>query len=82
MDLDILLIQWMKSGDDTAIERFVRKYYPQILQYCRLHIHDPGHAEDLTQETFERFFRSLRQYQPYGKPANYLYAIAANNCRD
>ncbi len=82
MDLDILLIQRMKSGDDTAIERFVRKYYPQILQYCRLHIHDPGHAEDLTQETFERFFRSLRQYQPYGKPANYLYAIAANNCRD
>lgn len=82
MDLDLLLIQRMKSGDNAAIESFIRKYYPQILQYCRLHVHDPGYAEDLTQETFEHFFRSLRQYQPYGKPANYLYAIAANSCRD
>ena len=82
MDLDLLLIQRMKSGDNTAIESFIRKYYPQILQYCRLHVHDPGYAEDLTQETFEHFFRSLRQYQPYGKPENYLYAIAANSCRD
>lgn len=82
MDLDLLLIQRMKNGDDTAIERFVRKYYSQILQYCRFHVRDPGHAEDLTQDTFEKFFRTLRQYHPYGKPANYLYAIAANGCRD
>lgn len=82
MDLDLLLIQRMKNGDDAAIEGFVRKYYPQILRYCCLHIHDPGYAEDLTQETFERFFRSLRQYHAYGKPSNYLYAIAANGCRD
>ena len=50
MDLDLLLIQRMKSGDNAAIESFIRKYYPQILQYCRLHVHDPGYAEDLTQE--------------------------------
>ncbi len=31
MDLDLLLIQRMKSGDNTAIESFIRKYYPQIL---------------------------------------------------
>ncbi len=36
MDLDLLLIQRMKSGDNAAIESFIRKYYPQILQYCRL----------------------------------------------
>ena len=63
MDLDLLLIQRMKSGDNTAIESFIRKYYPQILQYCRLHVHDPGYAEDLTQETFEHFFRSLRLWK-------------------
>ena len=82
MDADFLLLHRMKYGDDQAIEDFVRKYYPMILRYCHLHIQDTGYAEDLTQETFVRFFRTLNKYQHYGKAANYLYVIAGNLCRD
>ena len=82
MDADFLLLHRMRNGDDQAIEDFVRKYYPMILRYCHLHIHDTGYAEDLTQEAFARFFRTLSQYQHYGKAANYLYVIAGNLCRD
>ena len=82
MDADFLLLHRMWHGDDQAIEDFVRKYYPMILRYCQLHIQDLGYAEDLTQETFARFFRTLNQYQHYGKAANYLYVIAGNLCRD
>ena len=82
MDADFLLLHRMRNGDDQAIEDFVRKYYPMILRYCHLHIQDLGYAEDLTQETFARFFRTLHQYQHYGKAANYLYVIAGNLCRD
>jgi len=82
MDADFLLLHRMRHGDDQAIEDFVRKYYPMILRYCQLHIQDLGYAEDLTQETFARFFRTLHQYQHYGKAANYLYVIAGNLCRD
>ena len=82
MDSDFLLIQKMKIGDEQAIDAFVHKYYPVILQYCRLHVRDYGHAEDVTQETFEHFFRTLSRYQHYGKAANYLYVIAANACKD
>ena len=82
MDGDFLLLHRMKNGEEQAIEAFVRKYYPMILRYCRLHIQDSGFAEDLTQETFARFFRTLHQYQHYGKAANYLYVIAGNLCRD
>ena len=77
-----LLLHRMRNGDDHAIEDFVRKYYPRVLRYCHLHIYDTGYAEDLTQETFARFFRTLSQYQHYGKAANYLYVIAGNLCRD
>ena len=70
MDEDFWLIRRMKQGDEQAIEDFVRKYYPVILRYCRIHIQDPGYAEDMTQETFARFFRTLPQYQHYGKAAN------------
>ena len=82
MDSDFLLIHRMKNGDDAAIETFVRKYYPTILRYCHLHVKDQSYAEDTTQEVFARFFRTLNQYQHYGKALNYLYVIAANICRD
>ena len=82
MDVDFLLLHRMRHGDDQAIEDFVRKYYPRVKRYCQLHIQDLGYAEDLTQETFARFFRTLSQYQHYGKAANYLYVIAGNLCRD
>ena len=82
MDADFLLLHRMRHGDDQAIEDFVRKYYPMILRYCHLHIQDTGYAEDLTQDTFVRFFRTLHHYQHYGKAANYLYVIAGNLCRD
>lgn len=79
---DTQLIRRMKNGDEDAIDEFVRKYYPQILQYCRLHSPDLHSAEDMTQETFLRFFRTLPNYRHYGKAANYLYVIAGNCCRD
>ena len=82
MDSDFLLIHRMKNGDDAAIETFVRKHYPVILRYCHLHLSDKSYAEDATQEVFARFFRTLNQYQHYGKAQNYLYVIAANICRD
>lgn len=82
MDTDFIRIQQMRQGREDALEAFVRKYYPKILQYCRVHIADAGYAEDLTQETFVRFFGSLDRYRHYGKAANYLYVIAANLCRD
>lgn len=50
----------------------MEKYYPAILRYCRLHIDDYGYAEDMAQETFARFFRTLRQYRHYGKVALWL----------
>lgn len=82
MDGDFLLLQKMRMGDETAIDSFVLKYYPKILRYCRQHIRDYNDAEDMTQETFVRFFRTLKQYRHYGKAANYLYVIAANVCHD
>lgn len=78
MESDILLISQIKSGKNEASERFIKKYYASIYQYCLLHIHDRYYAEDLTQETFLRFFASLETYREYGKTKNYLYRIASN----
>lgn len=82
MDEDLLLILRMRAGDDSAVDTFVRKYYPSIFRYCRMHVPDVMYAEDLTQETFVRFFQSFGNYRHSGKAANYLYTIASNACRD
>lgn len=82
MDSDEWLIQRIRKGDDFAIEEFVRKYYPMIMTYCSKRVRDSNLAEDITQETFEHFFRSLSLYKHYGKIKNYLYTIAGNLCKD
>ncbi len=82
MDADFLLIQKMLADDEDAVEAFVSRYYTPILRFCALRIGDRDLAEDLTQETFERFFRHLESYRHQGKAGNLLYTIAANACRD
>lgn len=40
MDRDFSLIQKMRTGNEAAVEVFVKKYYPAILRYCCLHIYN------------------------------------------
>ena len=40
MDIDFLLLQRMKRGDENAFDVFVRKYYKEILNYCNYHCPD------------------------------------------
>ena len=82
MDLDFLLIRKMKQGDEEAFDLFVHKYYKDILSFCNYHCFDKEYAEDLTQETFIRFFTGLAAYRHRGKVKNYLYTIANHLCID
>lgn len=82
MDTDFLLIRKIKSGDGSAGDAFVRKYYSDILKFCSYHCTNRENAQDMTQETFVRFFSKLSNYQHQGKAKNYLYTIAGNLCID
>ena len=82
MNIDFLLIQKMKHGDESAFDIFISKHYEEILKYCNYHCLDASYAEDLTQETFLHFFERLSDYRYMGKTRNYLYTIAGNLCRN
>ena len=41
---DYLLILQMKQGNENAFDKFVRKYYAEILLYCRNHCLDQTEA--------------------------------------
>ena len=76
------LVRSIKLGDEDAAEELVRRYYPAILRYCKWHCSSVEKAEDLTQETFLKLFRSLPQYKGKKKFKAYLYTIANHLCID
>ncbi len=68
-------------GDAGAIRALVERFQGDVFTLCfRLlaHRHD---AEDVTQETFVRVFRSLRRWDSSRPLRPWILAIAANRCR-
>lgn len=59
----------------------LRDQYDKIYRYCYFKVKNKEIAEDLTQETFLKYF-SQTSYISKGKPLAYLYTIAKNNCFD
>ena len=55
--------------------------YDKIYRYCYFKLNHRETAEDITQETFLRYFSSAR-YEEKGKSLQYLYTIARNLCID
>ena len=55
--------------------------YDKIYRYCYYKVNNATAAEDITQETFLRFFEN-HSYQENGRALNYLYTIARNLCID
>jgi RNA polymerase sigma-70 factor, ECF subfamily len=62
---------------DTVHELFEQLRDPVFGFLLRL-THDAGEAEDLTQETFLRLFRHLRDQRPLDNPRAWLFTVAHN----
>lgn len=59
----------------------ISEQYDKIYRYCYFKLKNQYLAEDITQETFLRFFES-NSYKDAGRPLAYLYTIARNLCID
>ncbi|MBR1560606.1 MAG: sigma-70 family RNA polymerase sigma factor [Clostridia bacterium] len=57
----------------------LREEYDRLLRYCYVKTRDRALAEDITQETFLRFWNA-RAYEDTGREMAYLYTIARNLC--
>lgn len=59
----------------------LNEQYDKIYRYCYFKLKSKEAAEDITQESFLRYFGSIR-YKEKGKSLQYLYTIARNLCID
>ncbi len=76
------LLQKIRDGDITSLDKLIAFYYPDILRYCLWHTPNRQTAEDATQDTFLKTIRHLDAYVHRGKFKAYIYKIAANVCVD
>ncbi len=71
-----------RNGDMSAFELLVSRYQNAILNFIYRSIGDYHRAEDLSQETFLRVFKSASRYEPRAQFKNWLYKIAVNLCKN
>lgn len=73
-----LMVRRIKNGDDNAFREFFFLMQPGIYRYLYRYLCDQNSAEDLTQETFVKFWIHRKQLDPSFSPKSYLYRIARN----
>ena len=79
---DWSIVESCLNGNREAYALLVKKYEKSIFNIvCRL-IGTTEEARDITQETFIKAYKSLRQVKPELKFSNWLFKIATNLCKD
>ena len=76
-----LLHRFLAARDEGAFTALVRRHGPLVLGVCRRVLHHRQDAEDVTQETFLRVFRSLRRWDSSRPLRPWVLGIAVNRCR-
>ena len=75
-----LVSAWLESRDEDAARRLVEILHPQIFRIVQNHIPRGMDAEDLAQDIFVQFFRTLERYDPSRALENWLSRLALNVC--
>lgn len=82
METENNLIQAHLRGDRQAFRELVERHTPGIYNLAYQYTRDQMEAENLTQETFLRVYRALSRFRPGSPFRPWLFAIAANLCRN
>lgn len=70
-----------RTGDPVAQAAFVRLTQPEVWRFVAALV-DPADADDLTQETYLRAFRSLPSFEGRSSARTWLLGIARRACAD
>jgi RNA polymerase sigma-70 factor (ECF subfamily) len=76
------LVRAAQAGDVGALEELTRRFYRPVCALAARLLDDSERAADAAQETFARVSRHLRDFDPERRFSAWVFAIAANLCRD
>ncbi len=79
---DRSLIERIRRGDTAGAGELFERYAPALLRFTDRMLSDRTAAEEVTQEVFVKVISRAHQYDGRSEVASWLFAIAANACRD
>lgn len=68
-------------GDAEAYAELIKRHRDRLLRYAVRMLSDADDAEDVTQETFVRAYRSLATCADPARFGGWIFSILANRCR-
>jgi RNA polymerase sigma-70 factor (ECF subfamily) len=80
--LDQLLVSRFKSGDHSAFDEMVSRYWDRIYAMVHQLLRNPQDAEEVTQDAFIRAHRGLDNFRGESAFSTWLYQIATNLARN
>ncbi len=79
---EVLLREFVKSGNRAAFEKLVRRYQLEIYNYLRRYMGDDDQAEDAFQLTFVKVYKKVEQFDLERRFRPWLYGIATHQAID
>jgi RNA polymerase sigma-70 factor (ECF subfamily) len=76
------LVEAAQAGDADAFEMLVRRYHPPVYRIALRLLASSADADDVTQDTFLRAWRSLSRFRGDSAFATWLYRIVTRRCFD
>ena len=80
--LDRLLVDRFKSGDQSAFDEMVSRYWDRIYSMVHQLLRNAQDAEEVTQDAFIRAHRGLVNFRGESAFSTWLYQIATNLARN
>lgn len=75
-------IEKLKAGEAQAFDDFVARYSPNVFALLIRLTEDEEEARDLTQDTFLRALKSIKNFRGQADLKTWLYRIAVNESRN
>jgi RNA polymerase sigma-70 factor, ECF subfamily len=79
---EIEFIESLKAGDSRAFDIFVNRYSPKVYALLFRLTENPQEAEDLTQDTFLRALKAIKNFRGEADLKTWLFRIAINESKN
>jgi RNA polymerase sigma-70 factor (ECF subfamily) len=81
-ETDVEMLQKVRRGEPSGAASLFEKYSASLLRFTDRMLGNRADAEEVTQEVFVKMITRVEQYDGQAPVSSWLFAIAANACRD